>query len=171
MRTALNDSGSFGLSKKFNKSFKAQSPYRESLLTFFTVFNQLNIQGQALQLFHQDVERLWQPWFQHVLALYDALVNASTAGHVVGLNSEELLLRVRRTVSFNGPDLLLSKTLTAELSFTTQRLLRNERVRTNGPSMDLLFNQVMEFKHVHNAHRHFVLERITGFTVKQYGLT
>ena len=37
--------------------------------------------------------------------------------------------------------------------------------------MNLFFNQVMEFQHVHNAHSYFVFERLTRSSVKQDGLT
>ena len=47
------------------------------------------------------------------------------------LHGEELLERVGRSVGFHRPDFHFTETLTTELRLTTQRLLRDERVRTN----------------------------------------
>src|SRR5262249_18009851 len=54
---------------------------------------------------------------------------------------------------------------------TTQRLLSDERVRPDASSMDLLFDKVVQFKHVHHAYRHIFRERFAGHTVKQGRLT
>ena len=59
------------------------------------------------------------------------------------------------------------ETLTTELGFTTQRLLRNERVRSNRTSMDFFFHQVMEFQHVHDSDCDRILEWNSCTTVKE----
>src|SRR6202000_1437239 len=51
---------------------------------------------------------------------------------VFGLGSEELLQDVGGAVCFKGPDLHLTEALSAELRLTTQRLLSDERVRSDG---------------------------------------
>src|SRR5579862_220188 len=41
----------------------------------WAVFDQLNVQGEALQLLHHDVERFGQSGFENVFALHDRLVH------------------------------------------------------------------------------------------------
>ena len=56
-------------------------------------------------------------------------------------------------VGLERPDLHLPKTLAAELSFSTQRLLRDERIGAGRPGMDLVLHQVDELQHVDVADR------------------
>src|SRR5262245_39728481 len=104
IRIALNESGSFGFSKKLKMSFTSWvSLYglRRSRFSgyfachFFNrrlvfawrrrIFDQLHVQAERLQLFQEHVERLGQTRLEHVLALDDRLVHARAADHVVRL--------------------------------------------------------------------------------------
>ena len=81
-----------------------------------------------------------------------------------------LLKDVSRTVSFQCPDFHLTETLTAELSFTTQRLLGNKAVRTGGTCVDLIVDQMMELEVVHITYGNGVIEGTAGTSVVEDSL-
>ncbi len=120
-----------------------------------------------MKLLHEDVERFGQARFENVLAFHDAFVHARSSRHVVGFDGEELLQRVGSAVRFDRPDFHLPETLTTELGFSAERLLRNERIGSDRPCVDLLFDQVVKFQHVHHADRDRVLERLARTSVEQ----
>ncbi len=128
---------------------------------------QLDVEREALQLLHHDVEGLRQPGLEHVLALDDGLVHARTAGHVVGLDGQHLLQRVGRAVGLERPHLHLAEPLAAELRLAAERLLRDERVRTGRARVDLVVDQVVQLHHVHDADGDLVGERLAGAAVAQ----
>ena len=86
------------------------------------------------------------------------------------LDGEELLQRVGRAVGLHRPDFHLAETLTAELRLATERLLGDERVRTNRARVDLVVDQVVELEHVHDAHGDLVIERLAGPAVEEHRL-
>ena len=51
----------------------------------------LNIEAQGLEFLDKDLERLGHAGLRDVVALDDGLVGAHTAGHVVGLDRQDLL--------------------------------------------------------------------------------
>ena len=55
--------------------------------------------------------------------------------------------------------------LAAKLGFTTQRLLGNHGIRSGGPGVYLVFNQVNQLQHVNTTHRHQLVEGIAGPSV------
>ena len=89
----------------------------------------------------QHVERLGDAWCWHRLAFDDCFVGLRTAHNVVGLDGEDFLKDVTCTEGFDGPDFHFSETLTTELCFTTEWLLRDERVWTNGAGVHLVFKK------------------------------
>src|SRR5262249_37989476 len=142
IRIALNESGSFGFSKKLKMSFTSWvSLYglrRSRFSGYFAchffdrrlvfarrrrIFDQLHVQTGRLQLFQEHRERTGQPRLEHMLALDDRFVHACTTHYVVGLDSQELLQTVGRAVGLHRPDFHLAEALAAELSFSAQRLL------------------------------------------------
>ena len=82
------------------------------------------------------------PGLRNVVALDYCLVGLDTADNVVGLDCQDFLQGIGSAVSFESPDFHLTETLAAELGFTAQRLLRNERVRAGGTCVDLIVNKV-----------------------------
>ena len=66
-------------------------------------------------------------------------------------------LGVRRSSS--AQHFHFSKALSAELRLTAERLLRDQRVRSDGTGVDLVVDQVRELQHVDVSHRHLLLER------------
>src|ERR1700678_2925075 len=85
---------------------------------------ELDVEAQRLDLLDEDVERLWRAGRQRVVALDERLVDLGAALHVVGLDGEELLKRVRRAIGLERPDLHLAEALAAVLGLSAQRLLR-----------------------------------------------
>ena len=60
--------------------------------------------------------------------------------------------------------------LSAELCLTTQRLLRDEGVRSDTASVDLVVDQVGELQHVDVADRCGLLKLFAEHTVEERGL-
>src|SRR5215813_3826312 len=95
MRIALKLSGFFGFSNRLNRSSiiemvppAAQAASGSPLLGL--LLKQLDVERQALQLLHHDVERLRQAGLEHVLTLDDGLVHAGATRDIVGLDGEHL---------------------------------------------------------------------------------
>ena len=57
------------------------------------------------------------------------------------------------------------------LSLTTEWLLRDERVRTDGASMHLVIDHVTELEEVGHTDRSGLVELLTRTTVEEVGLT
>src|SRR5437870_13843893 len=128
---ALKFRGFFGFSNRLKRSSIIAS------LSCGPVFGELDVEREALELLHHDVEGLGQPGLEDVLALDDRLVHAGATRHVVRLDGEHLLQRVGRAVRLEGPDLHLPEPLTAELCLAAERLLRDQRVWTGRARLDL----------------------------------
>ncbi|MNV66773.1 hypothetical protein D3C71_1595450 [compost metagenome] len=124
-----------------------------------------------MKLFDQYFEGFRHARFWHVLAFDNRLVGLNPAHHVIRFNGQNFLKGISGTISFKRPYLHLTETLSTKLSFTTQRLLRNKRVRTRGTSMDLIVNHVSEFDHVHDTNSDFTFEFVTRTTIIQHSLT
>src|SRR5207237_7944831 len=87
-------------------------------------------QAQRLQLLDQDPERFRDARLLDRLALDDGFVGLDAPGGVVRLDGHHFLERVCRTVSLQRPHFHFAKALAAELRFTAERLLRDQRVRS-----------------------------------------
>src|SRR5262249_8062574 len=127
----------------------------------------LDVEAQRLQLLEQHLERLRDARLGDVLALDDGLVYLHATEHVIGLDREQLLQGVCGAVRLHGPALHLTESLTTELRLTTQRLLRDHRVRTGRPSVDLVVDQVVQLQDVDVADRDRVRQRLARPTVEQ----
>src|SRR5215203_6579068 len=130
----------------------------------------LDVEAERLQLLEQHLEGLRDARLRNVLALDDRLVDLDAAQDVVGLDGEQLLQRVGRAVGLHRPALHLTEALTTELRLTTQRLLRDHRVRAGRTSVDLVVDQVQQLQDVDVADRDRVRQRLTGTTVEQLRL-
>src|SRR5947207_9522102 len=96
---------------------------------FTRLVDDTDVEAQGLHLLDEHLEALGDARLRDVLALDDGLVDLHTAQHVVGLDREDLLERVRRAVRLERPDLHLPEPLPAELRLPAQRLLGDHRVR------------------------------------------
>src|SRR5262245_6544932 len=101
-----------------------------------------DLDSERLQFFHQHVERLGNAGLRKVLTLHDRLVHSAAAVHVVRLHRQNFLKHVRGAVRLERPDFHLSETLAAELRLAGERLLRHERVRSDGPRVNLVVDEV-----------------------------
>ena len=135
-------------------------------LYFCTIFSlNLNIQTQGLHFFQKYLEGFRNAWLRDILAFDDSLVCLNTANYVVRLNSHDLLQGVGSTICLQSPNLHLSETLSAELSFTTQRLLCNQGVRTGRTCMDLIIYQMMQFQVMHVSDGYCAVEVFAGTSI------
>src|SRR5260370_203642 len=127
--------------------------------------------AQRLQLLHEHIERLGNSRLWQVLPLHDGFIHSAATVHIVGLDGENLLERVRGTVRLERPHFHLSETLAAELRLTGQRLLRDERVRADAPRVDLVVHDVRQFQHRDFADGHRRGERFARTAVAQLDLS
>src|SRR5450759_2269395 len=130
----------------------------------------LDVQAQRLHLFDEHLEGLRDAGLGDVLALDDGLVHLDATQDVVGLDGQELLQRVSRAIGLERPDLHLAESLATELRLTTQRLLRDHRVRAGGARVELVVQQVVQLQAVHVADGDRLRERLTGATVEELSL-
>ena len=113
----------------------------------------LDVEAERLHLLDEHLEALGDARLGDVLALDDGLVDLHPAEHVVGLDGEDLLERVRRAVGLEGPHLHLTEALATELRLPTQRLLGDHRVRARRPGVDLVVDEVAQLQDVDVADR------------------
>src|SRR5262245_4146185 len=109
-------SGSLGFSKRLYRSRTSTPP----LLALLAVFEQVDVEAQALHLLREHVEALGEPGHELAIALDDRLVHAGAADDVVRLHGQELLERVGRAVRLHGPDLHLAQALATELRLAAE---------------------------------------------------
>src|SRR5262245_23792413 len=77
---------------------------------------------------------------------------------------------MRGSISLERPDLHLAEALTAELRFTAQRLLRDQRIGSDRTRMYLVVHQVREFEHIDVTYGHLLLEGFTRHSIEENGL-
>src|SRR4051794_17349221 len=82
---------------------------------FFFFVQDLDRQTEALELLDEHLEALGHAGLEDVLALDDRLIGLDPADHVVRLDGQDLLERVRRAVGLERPHLHLAEPLAAEL--------------------------------------------------------
>src|SRR3954462_8613942 len=130
----------------------------------------LRVEPEAPQLLDEDLEGLGDPRGLDLLALHDRLVRLDTPEDVVRLHGQQLLEDVRGPVGLERPHLHLAEALATELRLATQRLLRDEAVRTGGPGVDLVLDEVVELEHVDLADGDRAVEQLARAAIAQEGL-
>src|SRR5579864_6066372 len=133
----------------------------------FLALHQFHVQAKRLQLADQDVERFGHARLDARLALDDGLVNFRAAVNVVRLRGQQFLKDVRRAVRLERPDFHFAEALSAELRLAAERLLRDERVRPDGPRVDFVVDEVREFEHVDVADGDRLAEFLARHAVPQ----
>src|SRR5271165_6765671 len=132
--------------------------------------NQLHVEAQRLQFANKHVERLRHTWLDRRFAFDDGLVNLGAAINVIGLRGEQFLQDVGCAVGLQGPDFHFSEALTAELRLASQRLLGDQRVRTDRTRVDLVVYQIRELEHVDIADGYRLLELLARHAVIKVSL-
>src|SRR4051794_27439159 len=130
----------------------------------------LRVEPEAPQLLDEDLEGLRDARGVDLLALHDRLVGLDAPEDVVRLHGQQLLEDVRGPVGLERPHLHLAESLAAELRLATQRLLRDEAVRTGRPGVDLVLDEVVELQHVDLADGDGPVEQLAGAAVAQLDL-
>ena len=105
-----------------------------------------------------------------MFAFDNVLVHFGTACYVVGLHGQHLLQCVGCAVCFQRPNLHLTETLATELSFTAQRLLSNQTVRTGRTRVHFFVNQVVQLQIVHHTYCYLAVKRFARASVIQCDL-
>ena len=123
-----------------------------------------------MQLFEKNFERFRNTRFGNVVALYDRFVGLYPADDVVGFDRKNFLQNMRRAVRFERPDFHFAETLSAELGFTAERLLRYHRVRSYRTSVDLIVYEVVQLNHIHITDGYSVFERFARSSVVKLNL-
>src|ERR1019366_9095312 len=84
-----------------------------------------------------------------------------------GFRRKKFLQDIRRALSFQSPHFHFSEPLAAKLGLTAERLLCDERIRTNRASVDLVIDQVGKLEHVNVADGYGLFEHLAGHTVEE----
>ena len=145
-------------------NYSAASAARPPPLTLLRIV-QVDVEAERTHLLDQHVEAFRNAGFERVVAAHDRLVDLGAAGDVVRLHRQHFLQRVGCAVSFERPHLHFAEPLAAELRLAAQRLLGDERVRTDRTRVDLVVDQMMQLEHVDVAHRHLAIELLAGAAV------
>jgi hypothetical protein len=107
------------------------------------------------------------PACEGVVTLDERLVDLGAALHVVGLDGEQFLQRVRGAVGLEGPDFHFAEALAAVLGLAAQRLLGDERVRTDRAGVDLVRHKMVQLHHVDVADDDLLIDFLAGAAVEQ----
>src|SRR5579883_1123488 len=132
--------------------------------------HQLDVEAERLQLADEHVERLGHARLDARLALDDGLVNLGAAIDIIGFGREQFLQDVRCAVGFERPDFHFAEALPTELRFAAEGLLGDERVRSDGASVNLVVHQVRELEHVDVPDRDGLIELVAGHAVEEIDL-
>src|SRR5205807_2716522 len=130
----------------------------------------IDVEPETLHFLDQHVKRFRSARFERVITLDDGFINPGAPLHVVGLYSQQFLKGVSGAVSFQRPNLHFAETLAAILRFAAQRLLRDQRVRTNRTRVDFIGHEVTELHHVDVADHYFLIKGIASAPIEQPGL-
>src|SRR3989344_7632148 len=102
------------------------------------------------------------------LTAYNRIVNSGAAKDIVRFNRKHFLKRMRRAVSFKRPYFHFSKSLAASLRFPAERLLSNQRIRTDGAHMNFIFNHMRKLKHINLPDGNILVEFLARSPVEQF---
>src|SRR4026207_100940 len=131
----------------------------------------LHVEAQALHFLDENVERFRCTRLKRVIALDDRLINPGPSLHVIGFNGEQFLQSIGSSVRFQRPHFHFTKTLATVLRLTAERLLSDQRIRSNRTSVNLVSHQVPELHHIDVANDDLLIERIAGASVEKLCLT
>ena len=132
---------------------------------------ELDVDAERADFLDEHVEGFGHARVHLVIAVHDVLVHLGAARHVVRLDRQHLLQRVRSAVRLERPDFHLAEALAAELRLAAERLLRDEAVRARRARVHLVVDEMVQLQHVHVADRDRTIEALAGAAVGQRRLT
>src|SRR3989338_8631639 len=101
------------------------------------------------------------------LTAYNRIVDSGAAKNIVRFNCEHFLKRMRCAISFKRPYFHFSESLAASLGFSAERLLGNQRIRTDGAHMNFIFHHMLKFKHINLPDGNILVELLARSPVEQ----
>src|SRR5580658_7415149 len=143
----------------------------KSLMLLPSILLELDVDTERTDFFDEDVEGFRHSGIHLVMTVDDVLVHLRAAVHVIRLDGEHFLQRVRGAIRLERPHFHLTEALTTELRLAAQRLLGDQGVRSGRTRMHLVVDQVVELQHVHVADGDVALEALAGAAVEQVRLT
>src|SRR5882724_1828331 len=119
---------------------------------------------------HKHVEGLRYTRPRDIITLDDRLIGLRTADDIIRLEGEQFLQDIRRAISFQRPNFHFAKTLTTELRFTTQRLLRNKAVWPDAPRVHLIIHHMVQLDDIDDAHGCLLVKPFAGLPIIEIGM-
>ena len=86
------------------------------------------------------------------------IISRSSAGDVVRFDGQHFLQGVGGAIAFQSPDLHFSKPLASALRLSSEWLLGDKRIRTDGPHMYLVLHHMVQLHHIDLADRHLLVK-------------
>src|SRR5439155_18006897 len=80
---------------------------------------------------------------------------------------QDFLQNIRPPIGLQRPDFHFTKTLSTELCFTAQWLLRNQAVRTGRTRMDFVLDEVSQLQHIGVTHSNRMVEWFSGSPIEE----
>src|SRR5882672_199890 len=133
-RTRSGDARPMRIESKFSIGVCCLNSFSRSFM-YCLLLLELHVDAEGADLLHQHVEGFRHTRLHLVVAIDNGLVHLRSTLHVVRLHREHFLQRVGSAVGFERPHFHLAETLSAELRLATERLLRDQAVRTGRPRM------------------------------------
>ena len=106
-----------------------------------------------------------------VITFNDRFIRFGASNDIIRFNGKQFLQDVGSTISFQCPNLHLTKTLTTELSLTTKRLLGDEGVWSDRTGVHLIINHVVQFHHIDDTHGCFLVEAVSRFSIIEISMS
>src|SRR3989344_7624747 len=107
---------------------------------------------------------------RNLLALDDSVEGGGASEDVIGLYGKHFAKCVSGAMTEERPDFHFSEALTSILGLTAERLLSDERVRSDRSHVDLVFDHVVKLKHIHVADGDILVKGFARSSVEELDL-
>src|SRR3989344_4295821 len=132
--------------------------------------DEVDVKREAADLIREDGERGRRSNVGHRFVLHDGIEGGGAALDVIRLYREHFAKRICRAVAKERPHFHFAKALAAVLGLAAKRLLGDERVRTDGAHVNLVFHHVMELKNIHVSDGDILCKCFAGAAVEKLHL-
>src|ERR1700761_9440839 len=120
---------------------------------------------------HQHVEGFRYTRPRDIVTLDNGLIGLGTTDDIVGFQGQKFLKNVRSTIRLECPYFHFTKTLATELRLTTQRLLRDQAIRSNRTRVHLIVDHVVQLDDIDDTYRGFLVKPFAGFAIIKMRVT